>query len=224
MAQGLFITSTGAGCGKTWITRGLARSVRRNSVRIAALKPIETGCAPDPLDALALSFASAEPELVHAKDFYRTASQLSPYGATLEGAPEPADLDRISARVRGIVSGYPVAAIEGVGGLMTPIDRTRSVADFAKVIGFPVLLVARDQPGVVNEVLMAVEVMRARGLRLAAVVLNRHHAGADATRATNRTILTQRLSAPVRVFPPSRDDDDALADSADSADLPSLVR
>jgi len=114
--------------------------------------------------------------------------------------------------------------VEGVGGLMTPIDRERVVADIALEVGFPLLIVARDQAGVVDDVLMATEAARARGLKLSAIVLVRPEVtGSDHTRGTNHRILAQRLEASVRIFPSSRDDDDALADAADSAGLPDLL-
>jgi len=224
MAQGLFVTATRRGQGKTWLIRGIARSLYRNDVRVAAVKPIEMGCTPEPADAFVLSRTCMEPQLVEARDFHRVASSLSPYAATLEGAPPPADTDRIASSVRSAVGGFPVAMVEGVGGLLTPIDRQRVVADLALAIGFPLLIVARDQAGVVDDVLMAAEAARARALRVSAVVLVRPEVtGSDHTRATNQRILAQRLASPVRVFASSRDDDDALADAADSADLPSLL-
>ncbi len=218
------MTATRRGQGKTWLIRGVARSLRRKDVRVAALKPIEMACTPDPKDAFALSRTCEEPQLVEGRDFHRVASPLSPYAATLEGAPAPADTDRIASSIRGVAGGFPVALVEGVGGLMTPIDRERVVADIALAVGFPLLLVARDQAGVVDDVLMAVEAARARGLRLSAVVLVRPEVtGSDHTRGTNQRILAQRLAAPVRIFPSSRDDDDALADAADSAGLPDFL-
>jgi len=224
VAQGLFVTATRLGQGKTWLIRGIARSLRRKDVRVAALKPIEMGCMPEPKDAFVLSRTCMEPQLVDGRDFYRVASPHSPYAATLEGAPPPADTDRIASSIRSITGGFPVALVEGVGGLMTPIDRERVVADLALEVGFPLLIVARDQAGVVDDVLMATEAARARGLKLSAVVLVRPEVtGSDYTRGTNQRILAQRLTAPVRIFPSSRDDDNALADAADSADLPDLL-
>lgn len=223
MASGLFVTATGRGQGKTWVTRGITRSLRRKDVRVAALKPIETGCAPDPKDALILAHTSMEPELVDCRDFHRVASNLSPYAATMEGAPAPPHVDRIAARIRTVTSGYPMALVEGVGGLMTPIDRSHTVADLIKEVGFPVLLVAKDEYGVVSDILAHVQVADSMGLRLDAVVLVRHDAKTDESRGTNQRLLAQRLPFPVRVFPSSRNDDEALADAADSADLPNLL-
>lgn len=223
MASGLFVTATGRGQGKTWVTRGIARSLRRKNIRVAALKPIETGCTPDPKDALALAHTSMEPDLVECRDFHRIASHLSPYAATMEGAPAPPHVDRIAARIRTETSGYPMALVEGVGGLMTPIDREHTVADLAKEVGFPLLIVAKDEYGVVADILAHVKVADSFGLRVDAVVLVRHEAKSDESRGTNQRLLAQRLAFPVRVFPSSRDTDEALADAADSADLPNLL-
>ena len=63
MTRGLFITATGTDCGKTWLTRGLARALTQRGLRVAALKPIETGVVDRPLDATALAQAAGEPAL-----------------------------------------------------------------------------------------------------------------------------------------------------------------
>jgi dethiobiotin synthetase len=62
----LFISGTGTGVGKTWVTRGLARALVRDGVDAVAIKPIETGCDPAPADAVALARACRRPELASA--------------------------------------------------------------------------------------------------------------------------------------------------------------
>jgi dethiobiotin synthetase len=182
------------------------------------------GCRPVPKDADQLAASSVEPHLADQNDFYRGASTLSPHASALDGGPTMLDVSRIAARVRELVGGFPVALVEGVGALTTPLDRDHLVADFAKEIGFPLLLVARDQVGVVANVLAYAQAVRTHGLRLESVVLARHQpAGHDKSRSSNQRILAQRLDCPVQIFPPSRNDDDALADAADSTNLPSLL-
>jgi len=90
MTPGLFVGGTGTGVGKTYVARALARALSREAGRaVAALKPLETGCDPDPLDALALAGACGRPELAHHRGLYRVPPPLAPYAATLGGLPAP---------------------------------------------------------------------------------------------------------------------------------------
>ena len=169
--NGAFITGVGTGVGKTWVARGLARALRRQGRRVAAIKPIETGVVAEPFDALALARAAATPELVHAPGLYRARGALAPYAATLSGEAPPLGLEALADVVRGLASRYDVAVVEGAGGLLVPIDVDVTVADLAVALPLPIILVARDELGVLSYTLTAVESARARNLSILAVVL-----------------------------------------------------
>ena len=65
--------------------------------------------------------------------------------------------------------------IEGVGGLLVPIDSTdpqRTVLDLIKAVGYPVVIVARAGLGTLNHTSMTVRLLREAGCRVAGVVLN----------------------------------------------------
>lgn len=216
--RGLFVTGTGTGVGKTFLTRGLARALTRRLARVAALKPIETGCAPEPADALAIARACRNPGLAHDPAFYRVAPPLSPYAATLQhGSPAP-DLERIVGRVRELAVAHDFMLVEAAGGLLVPLDARHTTAELAARLALPLLLVAPDRLGVLSHALTAYESAQARALDVAAVILTRVDADdADPSRRTNAQILGERLPSPVFVFPNTKDDDDALADAVESA-------
>lgn len=221
---GLFVTATGTGVGKTWVTRGVARAAFRAGRRFPAVKPIETGCAPDPLDAVALARACGRPALAHADGLYRARPSLSPYAASLEGDPPVPSLDALVRACAALAADADGVLVEGAGGLLVPLDATRTIADLARALALPLLVVAEDTLGVLSHVLTACESARARSLRLAGVVLTQREASRDdASTRTNRRILAERLDAPVFSFPACRDDDDALADAADRAGLVRLL-
>jgi dethiobiotin synthetase len=216
----LFISATATDAGKTFLTRGLARSAARAGRRVAALKPVETGVAPDPRDALALARAAGRPELACADGLYRAALPLAPYAVSLEAKEPGPDLARLISRVRELADGSDLLLVEGAGGLLVPIDRERTMADLALGLELPLLLVAADQLGVLSSVLTCVESAQARGLRVAAVILAQHAAASDdPSPRTNRRILQERLHCPVLTFPRCADDDDALADAAERTGL-----
>ena len=217
MTHGAFITATGTGAGKTYVTRGIARSLVRRGTRPIALKPLETGVAPDPLDAIALANACGRPRLATEPAFYRARAPVAPYAAWLQdGIPTP-DLARITQRIRELASDADSIWIEGAGGLLVPIDAHNSMADFAARLDWPILLVAPDQLGVLSHVLTAIESAERRGLGVAAVVLTRLAPNPDdSSTRSNALILEERLKRPILQFAHCRDDDDELADAADA--------
>jgi dethiobiotin synthetase len=211
----LFITGTGTGVGKTWLTRGLARAIARRTQRVLAIKPIETG---DGTDAQLIARAAGHGQL---EGFYRAHAPLAPLAAVLEGEVGP-DLDTIVHGIRALEA--DVKLVEGAGGLLSPLDSTRDNADLAASLAAPLLLVARDELGVLSALRTTFECADARGLAVRACVLTRGATLDDSTR-TNTRILEAKIPRPILTFAPVGEDDDALADAAEpllSRTLPGL--
>ena len=74
----------------------------------------------------------------------------------------------------GLVGDHQLV-VEGIGGLLVPLTRTRdTVADLLLACALPALLVTRPHLGTLNHTALTVAVARARGLRLIGLVLNAH--------------------------------------------------
>jgi dethiobiotin synthetase len=217
----LFITATNTGVGKTVLTTALALALRLRGAAVVALKPIETGCEPDPLDALALARACGRPELAHAAGLYRARLPVAPYAAALAGEAPPPALDALAATIRASATAEEHLLVEGAGGPLVPYDASQDLLDLAKAADLEVVLLARDELGVLSHTLTAAAAIRARGLRLAAVVLQGE--GSGPSHVHNAQILAERLApAPLLRFTPRALDDDALAEAAERALLPAL--
>lgn len=224
MIRGVFVTAPGTSDGKTFVTRALARSLARAGKVVVALKPLETGVAIQPADALALARACGQPRLAHATGLYRAALPLAPYAAALEADAAPPQLDSLTRRSCELARGADFLLIEGPGGLLVPLTPTATVAEFARALDLPLLIVAADRLGVLSSVLTCVESAASRSLRIVGVVLSDHGPReGDPSPRTNRRILQERLAFPVTAFPSCADDDDALADAAERCDLLRLL-
>ncbi len=204
------------------MSRGLARAARDRGLRVAALKPYETGCAPRALDARALAAAAGDPTLADAKGLYRATPPLSPWAATLAGETAPPDIEALAATLRARMAGADFALVEGAGGLLVPVDETHDVADLAVALAMPILLVAQNGLGVLSHTLTALEAAEARSLAVRAVVLTPTDKPDESARR-NRQILAARSTAPVLEVAAARDDDEALAHVVESAGLVELV-
>ena len=224
----LFVTGTGTGVGKTWFSVALIEAWLAQGHSVLAVKPFETGCDPDPLDAIALARACRMPHLVSLEGLYRARLPVAPWAATKAGEPAP-DLDAIALRVdelRGTHVAVPRQTlpeiervtvpdnrpqrvlVEGAGGPLVPLTAELDIADWAVGKFDSVVLVAADQLGVQSHTFTAVESLEKRGLPLKAVVLNTTE-DSDPSQSSNRDILAERLDVPVvrmawksRVVPP----------------------
>jgi len=188
-ARGVFVTGTDTDVGKTVVAVGIVRALVRRGIPVAAYKPVEAG---GHTDAELLWEASGR--LGPLEDTCRV--RLSLAAAPAVGAREEGKKIRADDLLAGYVTQSEkasVVVVEGAGGLLVPLARGLLVADLAKAIGLPVLVVARDCLGTINHTLLTVEAARSRGLTVAGVVMNRAWGDADPTTRTNQDLIAALL-------------------------------
>jgi dethiobiotin synthetase len=174
--KGFFITGTDTEIGKTAVTAGLAHAFAQTGRRVAALKPISAGqdfidghWLNDDVERLRaagnLGLTSAEVGALQ----LRTA--CAPHiAARIEN--EAIAREPVLHALRSVAFRADVALVEGVGGFRVPLNDDWDTADLAADLGLPVILVVGLRLGCINHALLTAEVLRARGLTLAAWVAN----------------------------------------------------
>jgi dethiobiotin synthetase len=173
--QGIFITGTSTGVGKTYIGALLAKSLTGKNITVVPRKPIESGCnlvngELYPSDAGILQQACGYPGPLAEVCPYRFAPAISPArAASLAGQSVTTD-QLVQACLHKSQDGFML--IEGAGGFYSPLAEDGLNADLAVALQLPVLLVAENSLGVLNQVLLNAEAIDRRGLDLIAVVLN----------------------------------------------------
>ena len=174
----LFVTATGTDVGKTFVTAGLIRALQARGRAVDALKPVVTGFdmatakASDPGILLAaLGRAVTEAEIAK-MSLWRFAAPLSPdLAAGREG--RALDFDALVHLTRyAIDAALDVLLVEGVGGIMVPLDQRHTVLDWMSALRVPVLLVAGSYLGTISHTLSAVDVLQRRDLEIAAIVVS----------------------------------------------------
>jgi len=219
---GYFIAATGTEVGKTWLTRGLARSLVRGHSSVAALKPIETGVVTRPLDADAIARASGQPADADLPEFYRAAPPLAPYAITLQGDHDPLIMDPLISMISSRRTKSDWILVEAAGGILVPLNERETNADLAARLDLPLLLVAKDELGTLSHTLTAMESAQRHALKVAAVVLTQSSPNAAA--GSNHDILSRLLApTPVFAFHEAEDDDEALADEAERCGLMAML-
>ncbi len=175
MTEGLFITGTNTGVGKTWVGCALAEALRRRGMRLQVRKPVESGCPETgdgllPQDALALRNAAAAPESLQQICPYRFRTPVSPARAA-ELERRPLTLAALADACRPLPGHWRL--VEGAGGFYSPLAADGVNADLAEALKLPLLVVAPDRLGVLSAILLTLEAAERRGLTTAAVFLNR---------------------------------------------------
>lgn len=210
---GVFVTGTGTGVGKTFVSRALTAALHARGVRAVGLKPIETGWNACNADAVVLANACGKPELADANGLYRAQEPLAPYAIELLGSCPRLDSQALVSTVKELCADSQFAVIEGAGGFLVPINVNETIADVAQQLKLPTLLVSQNALGVLSHVLSTAECIVQRGLQLAGVVLT-PVAAPDASVVYNQRILKERLGLPVICFERCVADDAALAAAA----------
>ena len=196
--KGVFITGTDTGVGKTYFTALLVRSLRQQGLPAIALKPVASG---DRSDATTLSTAMGGALPIPKINPVHFAAPLAPYAAGLrENRPFPWDLLRSHWQEMTSSRSGPFL-VEGVGGWRVPMDSTRSVREWARELGLPVLVVCRATLGTLNHTLLTVDSIRDAGLSIPGIIMNFHGAPEDDATRTNPEILEEWSRLPVAKFP-----------------------
>jgi dethiobiotin synthetase len=167
-----FITSSGTGVGKTFVTCKLIESLQKQGSKVNALKPIISGWdKTDPqMDSLKI-MASLNSECSLDKiSPWRFKEPLSPdMAARAEGR---------SVNVSELVTFCneadvgDVQLIEGVGGVMVPLNAAETVLDWLTELDVSVILVVGSYLGSISHTLTALAALQTRAIRVASVVVS----------------------------------------------------
>ena len=216
----IFVTATGTEIGKTFVTVGLIREFRRRGRSVAALKPVASGFeewsapASDPARLLAaLDLPTSAEDIARIAPF-RFRAPLAP---DMAAAREGRELD-VTALVefcsKEIAVRSDVLLIEGIGGVMVPLDERHTVLDWMAALRLPVLLVAGSYLGTISHSLTALAALGTRGLTAKALIVSETQGSTVPLADTVASIA--RFAGPVPVV--------ALPLLAAGADHPAFAR
>ncbi|MBT8038031.1 MAG: dethiobiotin synthase [Verrucomicrobiae bacterium] len=193
MMKGLFITGTDTGAGKTYVTSMIIKALRAEGVDAVGYKPI---CCGGREDAYALQNASGgSVELDRVNPCYLR-TPAAPYVA---GMFENRDLEveTILQGCRELGEEYGAVIAEGVGGWLVPILKDYMVADLARDLGLPTILVVGNRLGALNQTMLTVQSMRAIGVEPAGLIFNHLADELDTAAITNKGIAEDLTGVPV---------------------------
>ncbi|MHB1140560.1 MAG: dethiobiotin synthase [Sulfuricaulis sp.] len=200
MSGGWFVTGTDTGVGKTLVSRLLLEALKRAGHSAAGMKPVASGChvtaaglrSDDALELMQASGTAADYADVNP---YALASACAPHIAAREMGVE-IRLERILESFQRLQQKSPWVVVEGVGGWSVPLGERLTMAEVARALGLPVILVVGLRLGCLNHALLTAEAIRRAGIPLAGWVTN-HIDPAMTHVPENIATLAQKIEAPL---------------------------
>ncbi|MDP2767623.1 MAG: dethiobiotin synthase [Candidatus Methanoperedens sp.] len=173
--KGIFITGTDTGVGKSIVTGLLAKYLREKGYKVVTQKWVQTGSRFSADINLHLKIMGVSKGAI--KDHLDC---VCPYIFKLPASPHLAakadnkkiNIARIKKTFKLLSLKFDFVIVEGIGGALVPVNEKRLVIDIAKELGLPVLVVAQNKLGAINHVLMTIEVLKHRKMKILGILFN----------------------------------------------------
>ena len=167
----LLVTGTGTGVGKTVVTAALAALALSRGQRCTVVKPGQTGVLDGAPGDLADVVRLAGDD-VCTVELVRYPDPLSPAAAARRSGLAPVDPARAAHAVLEAQAAADLVLVEGAGGLLVRYDDDGfTMADLARTMRLPVLVVVEAGLGTLNATALTLEAVAHRGLELTGLVI-----------------------------------------------------
>lgn len=176
LRKSFFVTGTDTGVGKTFISAGLLLAAKSQGLRTAALKPIAAGCSVTRAglrndDALMLQSVITQPLSYEQINPVALEPAIAPHIAAQQ-TKRILSVDRLAGFCRGVLMDADFTIVEGAGGWRVPLNTNETLADLARELKLPVIMVVGIRLGCINHALLTAEAIIRDGLPLAGWVAN----------------------------------------------------
>ena len=178
--KSIFITGTDTDVGKTYITAGLAVTLRKMGLDIGVMKPFAAGNAQkngfksEDVEILSKSAQVNDPENLVNPQFFPISA--SPYTAWKKLKIKP-KIPTILKSFKKLSHLHEMLLIEGMGGVMTPILKDYYIANLIKEMKIPTIIVTRSKVGTVNHTIMTVKFCEKFKIPIKGIIINNFDKG-----------------------------------------------
>jgi dethiobiotin synthetase len=218
----LVVTGTGTEIGKTVVTAGVAALALAAGRRVAVLKPAQTGVVGDePGDVAEIDRLA---DGVTGLELARFPEPLAPATAARRSGRDPVRASEIVVAAEELIRDHDVVLVEGAGGLLVHYDDEGStLADAARALDAPVVMVSAAGLGALNSAALTAEALRTRGVRNLGTVVGAWPAEPDLACRCNLVDFPKVTGLPlVGALPERATATGDFADTAHRALAPSL--
>ncbi len=173
--KSLFVTGSDTDVGKTYVTAGLAVSLRTMGVDVGVMKPFAAGIPQKK------GFKSEDVEILVSAALVKDSENLiNPQFFPIPASPYTAWKNlKIRPKISSILSSFKklsaihsMLLVEGMGGIMTPILKDYFITDLIKDMKIPAVLVTRTKIGTINHTVMTIEMCKKYKIPLKGIIIN----------------------------------------------------
>ncbi|MFH8484288.1 dethiobiotin synthase [Streptomyces longisporoflavus] len=193
----IVVSGTGTEIGKTVTTAAVAALALAAGRSVAVLKPAQTGVAPgEPGDAQEVTRLAGDG--ITTLELARFPEPLAPNTAARRAGMEPVRPYEVAEAAQKLAAGHDLVLVEGAGGLLVHYDdEGATLADAARLLTAPVLVVAPAGLGTLNTTALTAEALRARALTPLGVTVGSWPADPDLASRCNLADLPRAAGAPL---------------------------
>ena len=173
--KSLFVAGTDTDVGKTYVTAGLAITLRKMGVDVGIMKPFAAGTAQkkgyksEDVEILSNAAQVNDPENLVNPQFFRIPA--SPYTAWKNLKIKP-KINSVLSAYKKLSKLHSMLLVEGMGGVMTPILKDYFVTDLIKDMKIPSIIVTRSRVGTVNHTIMTVKMCQKYKIPIKGIIIN----------------------------------------------------
>ncbi|MDX1595837.1 MAG: dethiobiotin synthase [Nitrosopumilaceae archaeon] len=171
----LFIAGTDTDVGKTYVTAGLAVTLRKMGIDVGVMKPFAAGTPQkkgyksEDVEILAQSAKINDPEYLINPQFFPIPA--SPYTAWKNLKQKPS-IKKVISSFSKLSNMHEILLVEGMGGIMTPILREFYIIDLLKSMKIPTIIVTRNRIGTINHTIMTWKMCEKYKIPVKGIIIN----------------------------------------------------
>jgi len=178
LSDGIFITATDTGVGKTLISASLAWKLSQRNDKVCIMKPFATSNKifskkfySKDLYLLSKSIGLKEDQSYLNPYFYKLPT--SPYMASKLLKTKPPNIMIALKKFSHLKEKYNFIVVEGIGGLMVPINQKYNLVDFVKLTMLPVIIVTSPRIGTINHTLLTIQKCKDYKIPIKGIIFNK---------------------------------------------------
>ena len=173
--KSFFITGTDTDVGKTYITAGLAVTLRKMGIDVGIMKPYAAGTPQkkgfksEDVEILSKAAQVSDPENLINPQFFKMAA--SPYTAS-KNLKVRVKIDSVISNFKKLSKLHSMLLVEGMGGIMTPILKNYFVTNLIKEMNIPAVVVTRTKVGTINHTIMTCKMCEKYKIPIKGIIIN----------------------------------------------------